>query len=136
MPENLASLSKLGLAGPDFKVLPVSYYLKDTVEVAQDLLGKLLVVAMPRGLFRWGRIVETEAYCGEDPASHASRGKTERCAPMFERGGIAYVYFIYGMYDMFNVVTEPEGRPGAVLIRGLEPLSGFGPGMTVKEGNG
>lgn len=91
--------------------------------MAPELLGKLLCVRLSEGEVI-GRIVETEGYFGDDPASHCSRGKTPRCAPMFEAGGIAYVYFIYGMYEMFNVVTEPADQPGAVLIRALEPVEG------------
>jgi len=71
-----------------------------------------------------GRIVETEAYHGNDPASHAFKGRTPRCAPMFKAGGIAYVYFIYGMYEMLNFVTESEATPAAVLIRAIEPVFG------------
>ena len=74
---------------------------------------------------RFGRIVEVEAYIGEeDQASHARAGRTARTAVMWGRPGTAYVYLVYGMYDCLNVVTEPEGRPAALLIRALEPITG------------
>ncbi len=100
-----------------------AFFQRHTLEVAKDLLGKVLVITRGRHRVRV-RIVEVEAYrgTGRDPASHSARGLTPRNAPMFEAGGISYVYFIYGMYVMFNIVTEPKGRPGAVLIRGVELL--------------
>jgi DNA-3-methyladenine glycosylase len=101
--------------------LPVEFYLQDTLTVAKSLLGKALVI---NGLS--GIIVETEAYIGtDDKACHASVRKKETCFPMWERGGVSYVYLTYGMHYMFNVVTEKEGFPAAVLIRALEPLSGI-----------
>jgi DNA-3-methyladenine glycosylase len=115
------SSSKPGWA--DSEPLSQAFYARDTLAVARDLLGKVLVTRTRAGETA-GRIVETEAYHGTDPASHSCRGETERCAPMFGEPGRAYVYFIYGMHEMLNFVTEPEGYPGAVLIRALEPLSG------------
>ncbi len=103
--------------------LPVSFYSRDTLRVARDLLGKILVVKTKAG-FTAGRIVETEAYQGNDPASHSCHGKTPRCEVMFGEAGVAYVYFIYGMYEMLNFVTEKKGFPGAVLIRAVEPVVG------------
>ncbi|MCR4428626.1 MAG: DNA-3-methyladenine glycosylase [Caldiserica bacterium] len=105
--------------------LPRSFYLQDTLKVARDLIGKLLVRREGND-FLSGFIVETEAYLGpEDKASHASKGFTRRTAPMFGPPGHAYIYLIYGMYYCFNVVTEREGFPAAVLIRALEPCEGI-----------
>jgi DNA-3-methyladenine glycosylase len=102
------------------RILPRSFYSRPTIEVARDLLGK--VVAF-RGCA--GVIVETEAYIsGGDMAAHWARGVTERTCGMFGPPGHAYVYLIYGMYECLNIVTEPDGDPGAVLIRALEPIAG------------
>lgn len=105
--------------------LPRSFYLQDTLKVARELIGKLLVRRDGES-FISGFIVEVEAYLGpEDKASHASKGLTKRTAPMFGPPGHAYVYLIYGMYYCFNVVTEKEGFPAAVLVRALEPFEGI-----------
>ncbi len=96
-----------------------------TVEASRALLGARLVRDDSTGR-RVGRIVEVEAYIGEeDRASHARFGRTDRNAVMYGEPGVAYVYLVYGMYDCLNVVTEPEGRPAAVLIRAVEPLEGI-----------
>lgn len=107
-----------------FPILPISFYSRDTVEVSRSLLGKLLFVRDDQKRVAVARIVETEAYMGNDPASHSAKGQTPRSSVMFEDPGIAYVYFIYGMYEMLNFVTHPPGVPGAVLIRSVEPISG------------
>jgi DNA-3-methyladenine glycosylase len=92
--------------------------------VARELLGKVLVRQTEETVLS-GRIVEAEAYYGvNDPASHSFRGKTPRCALMWERPGLAYVYFTYGMHYLLNAVTEKVDTPGAVLLRALEPLTG------------
>jgi len=102
-----------------------SFFARDTLTVAHDLLGRRLVRIL-EGTRLSGRIVETEAYVGEeDEASHASPGLTERNASMYGPAGHAYVYLIYGMYHCFNIVTVREGFPAAVLVRALEPLEGL-----------
>lgn len=100
------------------------FYERPTLEVAHDLLGQVLV--HHRGsLTTSGVIVEVEAYIGEDdPACHAAPGRTPRNAPMYGAPGFAYVYLNYGIHALFNIVTEPDERPAAVLIRALEPLDG------------
>ncbi len=100
------------------------FYLRQTLKVAHDLLGKFLVYKSGRNLLS-ARLVEVEAYIGKgDPACHASVGKTKRNEVMFGPGGFSYIYFIYGMYNCLNVVTEDEGFPAAVLIRAAEPVEG------------
>jgi len=108
--------------------LPREFYTRpDVLAVARQLLGHLLVVAGPGGQRVSGTIVETEAYRGpEDRASHAFGGRrTSRTRTMYEIGGTAYVYFVYGMYHQFNVVTGTAGIPHAVLVRAVEPVEGI-----------
>ena len=104
--------------------LPRAFYARDARRVARDLLGKVLV-HVEGGVRRAARIVETEAYLGEeDRASHARFGPTRRAAIMYGPPGFAYVYLIYGMYHCVNVVTGGEGLPSAVLLRAGEPVEG------------
>ena len=105
------------------KIVDCSFYERDTRLVAIELIGKVLVFKS-EGKSLCGEIVETEAYLGEDdPASHAYRGMTPRNRVMFGAPGFSYIYFTYGFHHCFNVVTEKEGKAGAVLIRALRPLS-------------
>src|SRR5437762_11828606 len=108
--------------------LPREFYTRsDVLAVGRDLLGKKLIVAGRNGSRVAGIIVESEAYRGpEDRASHAYKGRrTQRTETMYGIGGTAYVFFVYGMYNQFNVVTNVEDAPHAVLIRALEPVEGI-----------
>ncbi len=106
------------------RVLPAGFYDRPTLEVARELVGKVLVHDTSAGRTA-GRIVEVEAYIGEsDPACHAARGLTPRTAPMYGVPGRAYVYLNYGMHVLLNAVTEAKGRPAAVLIRALSVVDG------------
>jgi DNA-3-methyladenine glycosylase len=103
-------------------ILRRPFYDRPTVEVARDLLGKILVHGSAAGA-----IVETEAYLGgDDLAAHSARGLTERTRVIFGPPGYAYVYIVYGIYECLNLVAEAEGKPGCVLIRALEPVAGVG----------
>jgi len=100
-------------------VLPRSFYSRPAIDVARDVLGKVLVCGRAAGI-----IVETEAYLGtDDPAAHSARGVTPRTEVIFGPPGYAYVYFIYGMYECLNLVCEPAGAAGCVLIRAIEPVA-------------
>lgn len=117
--------------------LPRSFYDRDTILVAKELLGKYLV-HVTNGVKRIGRIVEVEAYLGpHDLAAHSAKGLTKRTQVMFGPPGHAYVYLIYGMYYCVNAVTEKEGHASAVLLRALEPIKNIeektrGPGLLCK----
>lgn len=105
------------------RILSRSFYHKDTLEVARGLLGCFLVRKIGRRVIR-ARIVETEAYVGEDDlACHASKGRTKRTEVMYGEAGHAYVYLIYGMHHCLNIVTEAEDFPAAVLIRAVDIVS-------------
>lgn len=109
------------------KTLSREFFERNTLEVAKDLLGKILVFQEHQGI-----INEIEAYIGmDDAACHASIGKTKRNAVMFGKAGFSYVYLIYGMYYCLNIVTEQEDFPAAILIRGVRLFNGIllnGPG--------
>ena len=110
---------------PDPLKLPRAFYDRPTLDVAKDLVGKVLV-HWCRGVRTSGAIVEVEAYIGEsDPACHAAPGPTRRNAPLYGAPGHAYVYLNYGIHRLMNVVTEARGSPAAVLIRALDPLEGL-----------
>ncbi len=116
-------MEKLNLE--NLKRLELDFYLQPTLKVAKELLGKIIVRKL-KGQILAGKIVETEAYIGEDdPASHAFGGITQRNKIMYLLGGHIYVYFTYGMHYCFNVVTENEGFPSAVLIRAVKPIEGI-----------
>ena len=136
-----------GLSGPTaFECSPLanapdkldcSFYQRPAIDVAKELIGTILVHRIGRKKLR-SRVVETEAYVGaHDLACHASKGRTKRTEVMFGPGGHAYVYLIYGMYEMFNVVTSGADDAQAVLIRAAEPLDGWqadlsGPGKLTR----
>jgi DNA-3-methyladenine glycosylase len=107
--------------------LSLEFYLRDVLEVAPELLGKPLVRQFADGSQKQYMITEVEAYRGaEDLACHAAKGRTPRTEVMFQEGGKVYVYLIYGMYWLLNLVTGEEGYPSAVLIRGIDGFSGPG----------
>ena len=111
-------------AGEPARKLPRAFYDRPTLDVARELLGKVLVHRRGR-VETSGIIVEVEAYIGEsDPACHAAPGPTRRNAPLYGAPGFAYVYLNYGLHHLVNVVTEADGQPAAVLVRALAPLDG------------
>ena len=116
-----------------FEAIECTYYSHDTVQVAQDLIGKVLVHDSARGQIA-ARIVETEAYTEDDPACHAyanfkrkqeGKAPSGRSAQLYAAPGTSYIYLNYGVHWLFNVVTEREGTAGAVLVRAVEPLQGI-----------
>jgi DNA-3-methyladenine glycosylase len=116
-----------GKCSHSYTPLKRKFYLRETLEVAKELLGKILVRCLPRNTLLEGRIVEVEAYRGTvDPASHAYRGLTERNKPLFGEVGHAYVYFVYGNHYCLNVAArDSSAEAGGVLFRGIEPLIGI-----------
>lgn len=118
-----------------------SFYERGAEDLARDLIGRTLARGLPDGRVLRGRLVEVEAYVGmDDKACHAHRGKTARNATMFGPPGHAYVYLVYGMYHMLNLVCAEEGNPQAVLVRALEPVEPSllgtpwrGPGVLCRE---
>lgn len=107
------------------KHLTMNFFNRETSLVAKDLLGKIMTVNYA-GTNLSGIVTETEAYLGfNDPGSHSFRGKTKRNAAMFGPAGVSYIYQIYGIYFCYNVTTDREDVPAAVLIRALEPLAGI-----------
>lgn len=117
-------------------IISNDFYERNTLEVAKSLLGCVLCRRTDDEVMR-GVIVETEAYTQDEPSCHAYRGRTKRSETLFKKPGLAYIYFIYGMYHCMNVVTEKEGRGCAVLIRALEPVENLddtnGPGKLCRE---
>jgi DNA-3-methyladenine glycosylase len=105
--------------------LPRSFYARPATDVAPDLLGHVLVRALPDGTRLAARVVEAEAYEPDDPGSHAFRGLTPRNEVMFGSPGHLYVYFTYGMHHCMNAVTRRRGQGSAVLLRAAEPLEGL-----------
>lgn len=112
-------------------ILGREYFSAPATILAPDLVGKILCRRMPDGEIVKAKIIETECYFGEDDtACHAHKGKTERTKPMYEMGGITYVYLCYGIHSLLNIVTGEAGHPEAVLIRGVE--GAIGPGRATK----
>ena len=109
----------------ELRKLDREFYERETLDVAKNLLGKYIVHKVHETILI-AKVTETEAYKENDKAAHFYNGRrTERTEVIFGRGGFAYIYLIYGMYNCFNVITEKEGFPGAVLVRGVEPIIGI-----------
>jgi DNA-3-methyladenine glycosylase len=114
------------------KRLARDFYIRDVLDVAPELPGKYLVIRSGNGGFKRLTVTEVEAYRGtEDRACHAFKGRTSRTEVMYQEGGMLYIYLIYGMYWMLNVVTGEKNNPQAVLIRGVEEYPG--PGLLTKS---
>ncbi len=110
----------------NIRLVDDDFFLNDTLFVAKNLIGKIIVRENRFGEKIGGRIIETEAYLAEnDEASHSISGKTKRNAPMFAKAGSIYVYLIYGIHLCLNIATESEGKGAAVLIRAIEPIFGI-----------
>jgi DNA-3-methyladenine glycosylase len=108
-------------------MLLASFFQRDTFIVGEELLGKILVRFFPDGGEKRYRITDIELYIGEeDEACHAHKGRTKRTEVMYSEGGCLYVYLIYGMYWMLNIVTSSKNSPEAILIRGIEEIRGPG----------
>ncbi|MBZ0189971.1 MAG: DNA-3-methyladenine glycosylase [Candidatus Obscuribacterales bacterium] len=121
-----------GIEDSDF-LLSYEFFQGSTLDTARNLLGRRLWRKLPDGSVLHGPIVEVEAYTEDDPACHAYRGETPRCRVLFGPPGHAYIYFIYGMYHCLNLVTEPEGKAGAVLIRAVGAEGTNGPGRLCRQ---
>jgi DNA-3-methyladenine glycosylase len=114
------------------KRLTKEFFIRDVLDVAPEMIGKNMVIRSADGTYGRFRITEVEAYRGvEDKACHACKGRTQRTEIMFHEGGRLYVYLVYGMYWMLNVVTGKENIPQAVLIRGVQNF--YGPGRITKS---
>lgn len=113
------------------KKLPLSFFRRDVLEVAPDLLGKILVRRYEDGTVQRFRITDVEAYRGEeDKACHAHKGRTPRTETLYSQGGVVYAYLIYGLYWLLNIVTGPKDAPQGVMIRAVEGI--YGPGRVGK----
>jgi DNA-3-methyladenine glycosylase len=109
------------------KRLSREFFIRDVLDIAPEMPGKNLVLKLPDGTVKSFKITEVEAYRGiEDRACHANKGRTDRTEIMYHEGGRLYIYFIYGMYYMLNIVTGEKDNPQAILIRGIENCQGPG----------
>jgi DNA-3-methyladenine glycosylase len=118
---------KSNIEQEEIKRLSRNFYTRDVLHVAPELIGKMLAIRSEKEIVQKFVITETEAYRGiTDKACHASKGRTPRNDVMFREGGRLYIYFIYGMYWMLNIVTGDENEPQAALIRGIEGYNGPG----------